>query len=270
MHHLCLHRGAAGRAAAEARSCTASHSHLHNLTLVQWLDELLPEDAAERCRGRVRLVVTEVPSLRLRYLEDFESKEDLIDACSEWHAFKGRAAAVPRFFPGEPGKQCRCCGGLGVAPAVVPSADPCWPACLPPTPCPAVTTVHIPFFLDGNASRTYRGQPYIDGRCAPGCCPPAGAACHLRLHPSCLHTLFETMCYPSMPSLIPPARSLWDFLLGDNSALIKCNDEACVVDYVSAPRPACCPADGQGMELALVPSPVRLSPLAVLPSYRPS
>lgn len=98
----------------------------------EWLDELLPEDAAERCRGRVRLVVTEVPSLRLRYLEDFESKEDLIDAC--------------------------------------------------------MTTVHIPFFLDGNASRTYRGQPYIDG-------------------------------------------SLWDFLLGDNSALIKCNDEACVVDY---------------------------------------
>ncbi len=50
---------------------------------VQWLDELLPEDAAELCRGRVRLVVTEVPSLRLRYLEDFASKQDLIDANSE-------------------------------------------------------------------------------------------------------------------------------------------------------------------------------------------
>ena len=51
----------------------------------QWLDELLPEDAAEMCQGRVRLVVTEVPSLRLRYLQDFESKQDLIDANSEHH-----------------------------------------------------------------------------------------------------------------------------------------------------------------------------------------
>ncbi len=72
--------------AAQPRCCTP---HLINLCTCpppcsqQWLDELLPEDAAERCRGRVRLVVTEVPSLRLRYLEDFESKEDLIDACSE-------------------------------------------------------------------------------------------------------------------------------------------------------------------------------------------
>ena len=137
-----------------------------------------------------------------------------------------------------------------------------------------MTTVHIPFFLDGNASRTYRGQPYIDGRCAPGCCLLAGAACDLRLHSSCLHTC----CLTSMPSFIPPARSLWDFLLGDNSALIKCNDEACVVDYVSAPLPACCPADGQGMELALAPSPVRfessyraaqLPPVLKLPARLP-
>lgn len=48
-----------------------------------WLEELLPADAAERCAGRVRLVVTEVPSLRIRYLENFESKQDLIDANSE-------------------------------------------------------------------------------------------------------------------------------------------------------------------------------------------
>jgi hypothetical protein len=48
-----------------------------------WLDALLPEDAAARCAGRVRLVVTEVPSLRLRYVEDFESREDLINANSE-------------------------------------------------------------------------------------------------------------------------------------------------------------------------------------------
>ncbi|KAL4419027.1 hypothetical protein ABPG77_010014 [Micractinium sp. CCAP 211/92] len=73
----------------------------------EWLDELLPEDAAELCRGRVRLVVTEVPSLRLRYLEDFASKQDLIDA--------------------------------------------------------NMTSVHIPFFLDGAATYTYRGRQYIDG-----------------------------------------------------------------------------------------------------------
>ena len=59
---------------------------------LQWLDELLPDDAAELCRGRVRLVVTEVPSLRLRYLEDFESKQDLIDANSERPAHGLRAA----------------------------------------------------------------------------------------------------------------------------------------------------------------------------------
>lgn len=44
-----------------------------------WLRELLPSDAAEKCQGRVRIVVTESPTLRLRYLDDFENKEDLID-----------------------------------------------------------------------------------------------------------------------------------------------------------------------------------------------
>lgn len=54
----------------------------------------------------------------------------------------------------------------------------------------AVASVHIPFFLDGAATCSYRGAAYIDG-------------------------------------------SLWDFLLSDNSELIKCGGEACVVDYVS-------------------------------------
>ncbi|EFN59130.1 hypothetical protein CHLNCDRAFT_137944 [Chlorella variabilis] len=97
-----------------------------------WLEELLPEDAAERCAGRVRLVVTEVPSLKLRYLQDFESKQDLIDA--------------------------------------------------------NMASAFIPFFLDGKATCPYRGRSYIDG-------------------------------------------SLWDFLLSDNSDLIKCDGKACVVDY---------------------------------------
>jgi len=73
----------------------------------QWLDELLPADADVRCAGRVRLIATEVPTLRLRYLDEFESREDLIDAC--------------------------------------------------------MASVHIPFFLDGNASFTYKGKRYVDG-----------------------------------------------------------------------------------------------------------
>ena len=31
---------------------------------MQWLDELLPPNAAELCRGRVTVVVTTLPSLR--------------------------------------------------------------------------------------------------------------------------------------------------------------------------------------------------------------
>jgi hypothetical protein len=54
-------------------------------TLIRrWLDELLPGDAAELCAGRVRLVATEFPSMQLRYLEEFDSRGDLIDANSEW------------------------------------------------------------------------------------------------------------------------------------------------------------------------------------------
>ena len=72
-----------------------------------WLDELLPPDADERCAGRVKLVVTEALTLRIRYVEDFLDRDDLIDA--------------------------------------------------------AMASIHIPFFLDGNATRAYRGQRYIDG-----------------------------------------------------------------------------------------------------------
>jgi len=73
----------------------------------QWLEELLPGDAHVRCRGRVRIVVTKTPSLQLQYLDDFASREDLIDA--------------------------------------------------------AMASVHIPFFLDGRATCTYKGQRYVDG-----------------------------------------------------------------------------------------------------------
>lgn len=47
-----------------------------------WLEELLPEDAAERCQ-RVKVVATKVPALGLRYLDTFETKQDVIDACSK-------------------------------------------------------------------------------------------------------------------------------------------------------------------------------------------
>ena len=53
-------------------------------TLVRrWLDELLPANAAELCNGRVKIVATQVPSLRLCYLDSFETREDVIDALSE-------------------------------------------------------------------------------------------------------------------------------------------------------------------------------------------
>lgn len=54
----------------------------------------------------------------------------------------------------------------------------------------AVASVHIPFFLDGNATYNLNGVQYIDG-------------------------------------------SLWDFISGDNSELLKCDGAACILDYVS-------------------------------------
>ena len=71
----------------------------------QWLDELLPDDAAQRCEGRVELLVTSVaaPSLRvLRPLSvlsvsDFADRDALIDAnLASVHVpffLDGRAAA---------------------------------------------------------------------------------------------------------------------------------------------------------------------------------
>ena len=58
-----------------------------------WLDELLPHDAAARCAGRLKLVVTAVPSMRLRALDCFHTKAELIDACLA-------SAHVPFFLDG--------------------------------------------------------------------------------------------------------------------------------------------------------------------------
>ena len=57
----------------------------------QWLDELLPEDAAQRCEGRVELLVTtlcpgrlaptvELPKMRVLAVSDFADRAALIDA----------------------------------------------------------------------------------------------------------------------------------------------------------------------------------------------
>lgn len=58
-----------------------------------WLDELLPGDAAARCAGRLKLVVTAVPSLRLSALDCFQTRGELIDACLA-------SAHVPFFLDG--------------------------------------------------------------------------------------------------------------------------------------------------------------------------
>ncbi|KIY96879.1 hypothetical protein MNEG_11083 [Monoraphidium neglectum] len=45
----------------------------------QWLHDMLPADAAERCRGELGVVVTEVPAWRQLAITDFRDKEDLIN-----------------------------------------------------------------------------------------------------------------------------------------------------------------------------------------------
>jgi len=47
----------------------------------QWLDELLPDNAHELCRGRVQVVVTTVPDMKQIAISDFHDKKDLINAC---------------------------------------------------------------------------------------------------------------------------------------------------------------------------------------------
>ena len=59
----------------------------------QWLDILLPSNAAEVCNDRLKLVITRVPFLDIAYVYDFTSKQDLIDACLA-------SAHVPFFLDG--------------------------------------------------------------------------------------------------------------------------------------------------------------------------
>lgn len=47
----------------------------------EWLEELLPENAHVLCKSRVQVIATKVPSMRLEYLDSFDSRSDLINAC---------------------------------------------------------------------------------------------------------------------------------------------------------------------------------------------
>ncbi|PNW77319.1 hypothetical protein CHLRE_10g431350v5 [Chlamydomonas reinhardtii] len=45
----------------------------------QWLDDLLPDDAAERCRGKITIIVTTLPNMGQVGISDFKDKKDLIN-----------------------------------------------------------------------------------------------------------------------------------------------------------------------------------------------
>lgn len=47
----------------------------------QWLDELLPPNAADICRNRITVVVTVLPNARQVGITDFKDKADLINCC---------------------------------------------------------------------------------------------------------------------------------------------------------------------------------------------
>jgi hypothetical protein len=65
-----------------------------------WLDELLPPDAAERCSGQVGIVVTRLPSLQQVLIDNFTSKADLINVAMA-------SAHVPWFLDGRLARPCR-------------------------------------------------------------------------------------------------------------------------------------------------------------------
>eukprot|EP00884_Botryococcus_braunii_P000579 jgi/Botrbrau1/10521/Bobra.7_1s0005.1 len=63
-----------------------------------WLEDLLPEEAHKICSGRLKLVVTDVFGWTTTYAEEFESRNDLVDACMasahvpfvlDWKPFAG-------------------------------------------------------------------------------------------------------------------------------------------------------------------------------------
>eukprot|EP00879_Flechtneria_rotunda_P005137 GHRR01005419.1.p1 GENE.GHRR01005419.1~~GHRR01005419.1.p1 ORF type:complete len:218 (+),score=72.92 GHRR01005419.1:843-1496(+) len=66
----------------------------------EWLDELLPADAAARCRDQVGIVVTQLPRCNQVAISDFRDKKDLINVAMA-------SAHVPLFLDWKVSRQCR-------------------------------------------------------------------------------------------------------------------------------------------------------------------
>lgn len=66
----------------------------------QWLHELLPADAAERCRDQVGIVVTQLPFCNQVSISDFSDKSDLINVAMA-------SAHVPLFLDWKMSRPCR-------------------------------------------------------------------------------------------------------------------------------------------------------------------
>jgi hypothetical protein len=72
----------------------------------QWLHDLLPADAAERCRGEVSIVVTQLPFCNQVAISDYKDKADLINVAMA-------SAHVPLFLVSECVFQAWSGGGAG-------------------------------------------------------------------------------------------------------------------------------------------------------------
>lgn len=66
----------------------------------EWLDELLPPDAAERCHDQVSIVVTQLPFCNQVAISDFKDKADLINVAMA-------SAHVPLFLDWKASRPCR-------------------------------------------------------------------------------------------------------------------------------------------------------------------
>ncbi len=66
----------------------------------QWLDDLLPHNAADICRGRVDVVISVAPTMSQMAINDFKDKQDLIDVCMA-------SAHVPLFLDKRLMRPCR-------------------------------------------------------------------------------------------------------------------------------------------------------------------
>jgi len=66
----------------------------------QWLDDLLPADAAQRCSGQVGIVVTQLPFCNQLAISDFQDKHDLINVAMA-------SAHVPLFLDWKMSRPCR-------------------------------------------------------------------------------------------------------------------------------------------------------------------